>query len=503
MFYTYNYASQNWLASEQDIYQPLFTPFSVKQKKAWCSIHKKWECCGKNEAGRLFYECGLPVPSQFASVNNWTISKIELNTENARDLVNIRVDLVLTDVEDSRKKYWYGYKTWAFYVRTGAVVPYKSEKYLEKFKIKLPESVVKEIQNRLSFYAEKTLGFKCSNSSPKKGIDALADFVTCPACPQISDLQSFLGKDYSRIINRKSQNPYQDLCSYIHVKPFKRMRRIFDKNPLALPVYGILKTWGFKDVNVMTTFLEDSELCRTYFQKVVFNSKTRRIEMKDGDSHGDLFYFLNEYSRDIVTVVNRWCTESFQVQNEKTTMRHLIKAMKDGYHNFFDAAQMYYSRGAAVPKIFKDRIVKKCFTIAVHDELVRIFPSTYDITPYQNKTISYIDSDKILETNMEGKQGELYEFILPKDTDELIELGTIMHNCVGKLYRNKVLNRSTNIVAVKIMNKFCACIEIRTNSKSIVQAKGMCNKPITNEVCQIIKKWAAERDISICTGDIK
>lgn len=69
MYYTYNYKNQKWISSDADIYQPLFTPFSVKQKKAWCSVHKKWEACGKALNGKLFYECGCPIPSQFASVN--------------------------------------------------------------------------------------------------------------------------------------------------------------------------------------------------------------------------------------------------------------------------------------------------------------------------------------------------------------------------------------------------------------------------------------------------
>lgn len=69
MYYTYNYKNQKWISSDAEIYQPLFTPFSVKQKKAWCSVHKKWEACGKALNGKLFYECGCPIPSQFASVN--------------------------------------------------------------------------------------------------------------------------------------------------------------------------------------------------------------------------------------------------------------------------------------------------------------------------------------------------------------------------------------------------------------------------------------------------
>ena len=59
--------------------------------------------CGKALNGKLFYECGCPIPSQFASVNNLTISKVETTEIPARDMVILRVDLVLTSVSADGK----------------------------------------------------------------------------------------------------------------------------------------------------------------------------------------------------------------------------------------------------------------------------------------------------------------------------------------------------------------------------------------------------------------
>ena len=503
MYYTYNYKNQKWISSDADIYQPLFTPFSVKQKKAWCSVHKKWEACGKALNGKLFYECGCPIPSQFASVNNWTISKVETTEIPARDMVKLRVDLVLTSVSaDGKKSYSYAYKTWAFYMKTGAIVPYESSEFLKKYRINLPESITAEVQALFSDYAKKLYGTGYTNSSCKKGVPALSDYVICPACPQVSDLQHFLGKQFTQIVDRKSSNPYQDICSYIHIKPFKRMRRIFDKNPLALPVYGVLKQWGFKDVNVMTKFLEDADLCQTYFKNIQYDTKSKRITMNDEDRHGDLFYFLNDYAKDIVTTVNRWCTESFIIQDEKTTMNRLIKAMKDGYHNFFDAAQMYYSRGAAVPETLRGRIRRECFTRQVHDALVEVFPRTY-ITKIEDGPIPYLESDKILNATEKDSYGNIYEFILPLDTNELYDLGEAMHNCVGTLYRNAALKRLSIIVGMKLNGKYQACIEIKTKDKEITQALGPCNRNLPAEIRNIIRKWALERDIGIATTHLR
>ena len=109
----------------------------------------------------------------------------------------------------------------------------------------------------------------------------------------------------------------------------------------------------------MTKFLEDDELCKTYFRNIEYDWKSKRIVAKDESYTGRLFYALRDEAKDIITIVSRWAAESLMIQNEKITMNHLIKAMKDGYHNFFDAAQMYYSRGVAIPEALRDRIRKE------------------------------------------------------------------------------------------------------------------------------------------------
>ena len=505
MFYTYDYQSQNWLCLKQDVYQPLFIPFLPSSKMGWCSVHKKWEPCIRTDKGKLYFLCGKPIRSQFATIEKWTISSVETEINDLRELVRLKVNLVYTTLEDGSKRYYYEYKIFSFFMKTGAVVSYESSEALKKVNINLPATVTKDLQAKLMLYAKKNFGTGYSNSSPKSGIEALSDYVTCPACPQMSDLRHFLGNAFTRIVDRKSQNPYQAVCNAIHVKPFKRMRRIFDKNPLALPLYAVLKSWGFRDVNVMTKFLEDDELCKTYFRDIEYDWKSKRIVAKDESHTGRLFYALRDEAKDIITIVSRWAAESLMIQNEKITMNHLIKAMKDGYHNFFDAAQMYYSRGVAIPEALRDRIRKECFTQAVHDELVRVFPDTFglwDDGPKGNVEIPYLQSDKILETEITDVYGRPYKFILPKDTDELYNLGQVMHNCVGYCYKKATIKRNSIIVGLANEQMFIACIQIETDSMSIVQAKGICNSKLSMDIRQLIIKWAYERGIGINTSDI-
>ena len=508
MFYTYDYHSQNWLKLKQDVYQPLFIPFSNTNKKGWCSVHKKWETCVKTNNGGLYFLCGQKIHSGFATVDRWTISSVETTVDELRELVRLKVNLVYTCLEDKEKRYLYEYKTFAFYMKTGAVVPYESCENVKSVNINLPDSITKDIQAKLQSFSKKIFGTGYKNSSPKSGIAFLSDYVVCPACPQVADLKHFLGAAFDRVVDRKSKNPYEDVCNYIHVKPFKRMRRIFDKNPLALPVYSVLKTWGFTDVNVMTKFLEDIELCQTYFKNIEYDRHTKRIVSKDENHRSALFFTVNDNAKDIITIVSRWVAESLTIQNEKITMNHLIKAMKDDYHNFFDAAQMYYSRAAAIPEALKSRIQKECFTNEIHDALVQVFPDTFGSYHYDNsnKEIPYIESDKILEASISVYNGISFDFVLPKDTDELYTLGQRMHNCVGWCYRGDALSRSSIIVGVKLVQNeqeaYIACIEINAKDMAIVQAKGVCNSRIKPDFQAVIIKWAMERNLRIQTHDL-
>ena len=508
LFYTYDYCSQNWLRLKQEVYQPLFIPFSNTKKMGWCSVHKKWETCVKTKKGNLYFMCGQKILAGFATVNQWTISSVETTVDELRELVRLKVNLVYTYLQGKEKRYLYEYKTFAFYMKTGAVVSYESCEGVKRVNVKLPVSITKDIQAKLQSFSNKIFGIAYKNSSPKSGIDSLTDYVVCPACPQVADLKHFLGNAFDRVVDRKSKNPYEDVCNYIHVKPFKRMRRIFDKNPLGLPIYSVLKTWGFSDVNVMTKFLEDVELCNTYFKNIQYDWHTKRIVTKDENFMGSLFYAINDNAKDIITVVGRWTSESLKLQNEKITMNHLIKAMKDGYHNFFDAAQMYYSRAAAIPEALKNRIQRECFTNEVHDALVQVFPDTFGFfkTDRSNKEIPYVEADKKLEASISVYNGVSFDFVLPKDTDELYTLGERMHNCVGWCYREKALNRSSIIVGVKYVQNGqeanIACIEINTKYMAIVQAKGVCNSRIRLDFQPVIIKWAMERNLQIHTHDL-
>ncbi|MCR4735199.1 MAG: hypothetical protein K5829_09370 [Treponema sp.] len=94
---------------------------------------------------------------------------------------------------------------------------------------------------------------------------------------------------------------------------------------------------------------------------------------------------------------------------------------------------------------------------------------------------------------------DAYFFVLPKTTDELYEISTNMRNCVGYLYRDKVLSKSSIIVVLIRKNKMKACIEIIQDKKTfhyvIKQALGPGNAKINRRFFSAIEEWKKKHKI--------
>ena len=98
-----------------------------------------------------------------------------------------------------------------------------------------------------------------------------------------------------------------------------------------------------------------------------------------------------------------------------------------------------------------------------------------------------------------GNDGDFF-FILPRTTDEMYEISTELRNCVGYLYRSKVLSGECAIVVLSHLKKLRACFEIRQNNETfayeIVQASGACNGPIFPRYKGVIEEWMKRKNLS-------
>ena len=115
------------------------------------------------------------------------------------------------------------------------------------------------------------------------------------------------------------------------------------------------------------------------------------------------------------------------------------------------------------------------------------------------KTADFEIGKRIMSTGPE----DAYFFVLPKNTDELYEISTHMRNCVGYLYRNKVLQKTSIIVVLIKDNKMKACMEIKQDQKTyhykIVQALGPGNAYVNRRFYSAIEEWKKRHNIE---GDI-
>ena len=102
------------------------------------------------------------------------------------------------------------------------------------------------------------------------------------------------------------------------------------------------------------------------------------------------------------------------------------------------------------------------------------------------------------ELRKRGTVNDMY-FVLPRDTDEMYDISANMRNCVGYLYRDKVLEGSAVIVVMIAKNKLVACFEIRRNSKTyvyeIVQAKGPGNRNVKKCYMGVITEWMNRKNL--------
>ena len=82
----------------------------------------------------------------------------------------------------------------------------------------------------------------------------------------------------------------------------------------------------------------------------------------------------------------------------------------------------------------------------------------------------------------------------------MYEISTELRNCVGYLYRSKVLSGECAIVVLSHLKKLRACFEIRQNNETfayeIVQASGACNGPMLPRYKGVIEEWMKRKNLS-------
>jgi len=100
-------------------------------------------------------------------------------------------------------------------------------------------------------------------------------------------------------------------------------------------------------------------------------------------------------------------------------------------------------------------------------------------------------------------QKDRMKFFLPKESLELLEAGTELHNCVASYGSDMKDNSKWIVLVADDKGKLAACLEVR--GKKLMQAKIDKNQPVANDVklnAEVVA-WAKEAKLEIKTADLK
>ena len=276
-----------------------------------------------------------------------------------------------------------------------------------------------------------------------KGIELLESLVKFPYEPLLNKIAS-----YSTKVDRLSSDCYNQFCSCIGIKSFRKLRLMYLENPQVLLDYRFLMDCGFTDVNIMLRILKSPRFKRDPafmdFMKIAIPAR------------GELC---------------AWNTASrFD--------------WKSGDIELFDCMRMLCRYSDRLPESFCRQVIKDGPTKYNHDILSKYAWELENV----NVEFGYTEFEKSLADSIEG-----YDFLLPKDSAMLRDLGAELHNCLSS-YKDKVLRKECTVVYVIRNKEYVACIEVRDNM--IYQQRVDYNETPFGEMAELLKTWRLKHKLS-------
>lgn len=371
----------------------------------------------------------------------------------------------ISSKKERKKKYCYS-------------LPYEShyevlDFFMELETQKLPPFILKVAHDKLCILAKKYTGLSDSlsfqncvilgeNTGKRRYLSEMYFITKLPCEPRLYDV--LMNKELYDIkfhfkYNRKNTKVLNRFLRKAHIKNYRVLRKSFSVNPLCLISYMRLHDAGFKDINLFNRVIESEE----------------DIE------------FINFADRESLVF---FCKKCIKNRGEIPTMNILLKKYydEDGVEDWYeknDALGMFSMYYQYLPDELKKDIFEDGFTRFNHDALSNI---SYKI---RNKKIvfKYTQNDLKLEDDIDG-----FSFRLPKDSYQLCEIGTSLHNCVAS-YADSVEKKDCLIVYAKKDDKYKFCIEVRGNK--IFQERTDYNSNPNEEEKVVLQKWHKRHGLQI------
>ena len=134
-----------------------------------------------------------------------------------------------------------------------------------------------------------------------------------------------------------------------------------------------------------------------------------------------------------------------------------------------------------------------------HRQVVR----AYFARPYRTKALTWDSCSLQYVSYVEGAKKKKIHFKFEEllSTQDLIAEGRAMNHCVGS-YSSHCYQKKSAIFSLKkneqgVAQERLGTIEINLSSRQIVQAKGVCNKVISQKAHAVLLRWAKDNTLSV------
>lgn len=250
----------------------------------------------------------------------------------------------------------------------------------------------------------------------------------------------------------------------IKIKVKKSLRKEIFKNPFLVDGLKFVCKCGFRNYDVIRSFMLDGYSYVTVFMK--------EYEEQPNDYKKIMLDFFK------VLIKEKGEAEAYKAICYKPK----IKISNSYASTFRDTALMY--------AVFEKRNMMKSSYLKgnvqrIHDSFVR----DYIKVKQDNVKINY--DKKLFELNDEI---DGFKFGLARDTYELVDIGQFMHICVGS-YGKDAASGATVIVKMEDHGEYVGCIELSPDGKRLRQAKACFNNLLQEKKAEALKTWIEKHKI--------
>ena len=501
-FWTYNPAKNVYMRSKSEPLSAFPTIIDTVDMQVWCRSCRRWENivafsqnvlksgCGKLYTGPFCRDKSV-FTYGFDVMRHGGVFHIKYHSQKVatdyRRLVGNEYDLDIV----KKRLFKNGKETF------------------ERKEISEPlcDDITSQIMDEIGYAYKNTLGIKPTVTSSLKGFQLILGYILCPFNVNFFVISRHWGlnpydADFTSLSSGDTPDAENEMFESLGLRPTKSLRKMYQKLPQGLIGYVAAKDLGFTDVNLL---IKSATLkWYTFFQ-------SHLISFADGSVHYNIRTGLLRFVRDALAL-----SEQKTVWN--TINRTVTNFADEPYQRMYitDGINMYRGLAEYLTDGDKREIMKEGFNVYTHDYLLRRQNTLAGIRREDEwedaraANVHFTIEQAFL--NLEYKTGESFRinpvtkareavpdedrycFYVAKNSLELKEIGSEMHNCVGWGYSESVLARRATIVYAMYKKRYKICIEV-SPAFTIRQAFGPCNSELTGEALEAFAEWCKEKNI--------